>query len=59
LDRYYDPPCSKQNRRSERLLVLTNVLMKLFYEIAVDFINVFDKLSAASTEKPLKHTAKS
>jgi hypothetical protein len=55
LDRYYDPPCLKPNSRFERSQVLANVLMKLFYEKAVDFINVFDKLSAASTEKPLKY----
>jgi hypothetical protein len=30
------------------------VLMKLFYEKRVDIINEFDRLSAASTEKPLK-----
>jgi hypothetical protein len=34
------------------------VLKKLFYKIAVDIISEFDRLSAASTERPLKHTAK-
>jgi len=35
------------------------VLKKLFLKKAVDFINVFDRLSAASTEKPLKHVVES
>ena len=55
LDRYYDPPCLKQNRRLWRPRVSANCSCKTFLKKAVDIINVFDKLSAASTEKPLKN----
>ena len=57
LDRYYDPPCLKQMVALSGNTFPANVLEKLFYKIAVDIINEFDRLSAASTERPLKHTA--
>jgi len=45
----------KQTRRFERPRVSAIVLEKLFFKKAVDYINWFDRLSAASTEKPLKY----
>lgn len=52
FDRYYDPPCLKQTERFERRRDSGKQLGKLFLKKAVDFINEFDRLSAASTEKP-------
>jgi len=36
-----------------------DVLQKIFSKKAVDSINGFDRLSAASTEKPLKYAVES
>jgi len=57
-ERYYVPPCLKQASRFGRTRVSAINLVKLFLKKAVDSFNEFDRLSAASTEKPLKHVGR-
>jgi len=59
LNPYYHPLAQTTQLASVQRPSLSECSFKTFLQKAVDSLNEFDKLSAASTEKPLKQPAES